>query len=302
MTIRATGLTIRYHRGWRRRPFDALTAIDLEVRDGDFLALIGQNGAGKSTMMHAILGLVPPTAGTVEVFGRSPSPGASMFRQIGYLPEEPRYHEYLSVLEAATYYARLSGIRAPQSRVMELLDQLGLAEHRTTLIRRCSKGMKQKVGIVQCLIHRPCLLLLDEPMRGLDPLTVHLFRDMLLEMNRQGTTIVMNSHLLGEAEQVANRVAIVERGRLIANDAMANLLRSNVNRYTVSVESTEVPPFVEDAKIADGTVTGLVAAEQLYPFMEHARDRGLRLLACALERQSLEASFVEIIKQKALHG
>jgi ABC-type multidrug transport system ATPase subunit len=199
VTIRATGLTIRYRRGWRRRPFDALTAIDLEVRDGDFLALIGQNGAGKSTMMHAILGLVPPTAGTVEVFGRSPSPGASMFRQIGYLLEEPRYHEYLSVLEAATYYARLSGIRAPQSRVMELLDQLGLAEHRMTLIRRCSKGMKQKVGIVQCLIRRPRLLLLDEPMRGLDPLTVHLFRDMLLEMNRQGTTIVMNSHLLGEA-------------------------------------------------------------------------------------------------------
>ncbi len=301
MTIRASGLTVRYRRGLLRRPFDALTAVDLEVREGDFLALIGQNGAGKSTAMHAFLGLLQPSAGSVEVFGHRPDPGSAIFREIGYLPEEPRYHEYLTVLEAATYYARLSGVSAPAPRVMDLLERLAMAEHRDTLIRRCSKGMKQKVGIVQCVIHQPRLVLLDEPMRGLDPMTVHLFRDMLQEMHRNGTTIVMNSHMLGEAERVANRVAILERGRLVAHDDMSKLLRRDTSRYTVVVETADVPPQLESPTVEGGTVTGALPADQLYPFMDYARDRGLRIVNCTLERQSLEASFVEIISQGTAH-
>ncbi len=302
MTIRARGLTVSYRRGWLRRPFVALDGMDLEVGAGDFLALVGQNGAGKSTAMHAFLGLLQPSAGTVEVFGHRPDPGAALFRQIGYLPEEPRYHEYLTVLEATTYYARLSGVRTPHARVMELLERLSLAEHRHTLIRRCSKGMKQKVGIAQCVIHEPRLLFLDEPMRGLDPMTVHLLRDMLIDMHRKGVTIVMNSHMLGEAERVANRVAVIERGRLVVHEEMANLLRQNTNRYTVAVEAADVPPQLENAARTDGAVTGTLPADQLYAFMEYARGRDLRILTCTLERQTLEASFVEIVKRGAAHA
>jgi ABC-2 type transport system ATP-binding protein len=280
-----------------RRPFTALDGVNLEVREGDFFALLGQNGAGKSTAMHCFLGLLRPSSGRVDVLGCRPEPGAPFFAHVGYLPEEPRYHEYLSVEEAVTYYARLSGIRLPQPRVSALLEQFGLAEHRALRIRRCSKGMKQKVGIIQSIIHEPRLLFLDEPMRGLDPITVHLFRDMLVDMHRKGTTIVMNSHLLAEVELVATRVAIIERGRVVAQDEVSTLLRGDRSRYAIEVESAGAPPpHLENVKQVDGRLTGMLPADDLYAFMDHARVNNLRIVSCALEKQTLEESFVSIVR------
>jgi ABC-2 type transport system ATP-binding protein len=117
VSIRADGLTVRFPRRLFKPRLTALDGVDLEVRDGDFFALLGQNGAGKSTAMHCFLGLLRPTAGRVEIFGQRPEPGAALFRDVGYLPEEPRYHDYLTVEEAVTYYARLSGVAAPAARV-----------------------------------------------------------------------------------------------------------------------------------------------------------------------------------------
>jgi ABC-2 type transport system ATP-binding protein len=222
---------------------------------------------------------------------------------VGYLPEEPRYHEYLTVEEAVTYYARLSGVRLPKPRVDGLLEQLGLAEHRTLTIRRCSKGMKQKVGIAQAVIHEPRLLFLDEPMRGLDPMTVHLFREMLVEMHRKGVTIVMNSHLLSEVEIVATRVAIIDRGRLVAVDEVSKLMRRDDGRYAVELGSMpDAAPFLEGVTQLPDRVSGTLAAADLYPFMEYARLHDLRILSCALQRQTLEESFVEIVRGGRSHA
>lgn len=297
MTIVARQLTVRFPRGLMRRPFTALDRLDVEVREGDFFALLGQNGAGKSTAMHCFLGLLRPSAGDVAVLGCRPEPGAAFFAQVGYLPEEPRYHEYLTVEEAVTYYARLSGIRAPQQRVGELLERLGLTEHRTLRIRHCSKGMKQKVGIAQCILHEPRLLFLDEPMRGLDPMAVHLFRDMLVEMHRKGVTIVMNSHILSEVELVATRVAIIDRGRLVVQDDVSRLLRRDGDRYAVQIETAAVaPPHLQNVTQADGRTTGTLPAADLYSFMDYARANELRVLSCALEKHTLEESFVALVR------
>ena len=295
MTVRAHDLTVRFRRGLLRRPFTALDALSVEIREGDFFALLGQNGAGKSTAMHCFLGLLRPSSGHVEVLGCRPEPGAPLFASVGYLPEEPRYHEYLTIEEAVTYYARLSGIRVPQPRVASLLERLGLAQHRALNIRRCSKGMKQKVGIAQCIIHEPRLLFLDEPMRGLDPMTVHLFRDMLVQMNRQGVTFVMNSHLLTEVELVATRVAIIESGRIVADDEVAKLLRGEPTRYAVAIEGALAPPHLQDVVHSDGHTRGRIAVGDLYPFMDYARANGVRILSCALEKQTLEEKFVAIV-------
>ena len=296
MIVRARDVTVRFRRGLMRRPFAALDGMNLEIREGDFFALLGQNGAGKSTAMHCFLGLLRPSSGSVEVLGSAPEPGAPFFGSVGYLPEEPRYHEYLTVEEAVTYYARLSGIRAPQARVAALLEQLGLAEHRSLAIRRCSKGMKQKVGIAQAVIHEPRLLFLDEPMRGLDPMTVHLFRDMLVHMNRNGATIVMNSHLLTEVELVATRVAIIERGRVVAQDDVSKLVRRDATRYAVEIEAAAVPPQLQNAVRTNGRVSGTIPVAELYPFMDYARANDLRILSCAIEKQTLEESFVAIVR------
>jgi ABC-type multidrug transport system ATPase subunit len=210
-------LTVTFRDGWRRvtRAVDDLT---LSIREGEFFALLGPNGAGKSTTFYCMLGLLTPTSGSVRLFGRVPRPGAAIFGDVAYLPEEPHYHDYLTVEEAILYYVRLYGSLPPAKRVTEVLERLGLAAARRQRIARCSKGMKQKVGVAQCLLHEPRLLLLDEPMRGLDPVTVKEFREILRELNGRGVTVVMNSHLLAEVELVASRAAILDQGRLIAVD------------------------------------------------------------------------------------
>lgn len=223
MIVETKRLTVTYRRGLRRAPFKALNNLDLEIPEGEFFALLGENGAGKSTLMYCMLGLLRPTSGDVRVMGNTPKPGAPMFADIGYLPEEPHYHAYLTVGEAISYYTSLNSRPVANAQIDMLLERLGLQEHRRVLLSRCSKGMKQKVGIAQCVLHAPRLLFLDEPMRGLDPGAVHLFRDMLIELNRGGSTIIMNSHLLSEVELVASRVAIIDKGRLLANDSVASL-------------------------------------------------------------------------------
>ncbi len=301
--IEVDQLVVKYRSHRLRRPTTALDGLDLRVQEGDFFALLGQNGAGKSTAMFCLLGLLRPTAGSVRLFGRSPVPGSSLFRQIGYLPEEPHYHPHLTVAEALAYYAALSGVTVPRQRVGEILERLGMGEHGRTRIARCSKGMKQKVGIAQCLLHAPRLLLLDEPMRGLDPMTVHLFREMLVEANRKGATIVMNSHMLAEVEVVANRVAIIAHGRVIAEDDVSRLVASDNASYVVEIEAPpDDPPLLVDVTRHDGCLAGSLPADQIYPFMDYARDRQLRVLRCALKRVSLEERFVKIVAGEDGHA
>jgi ABC-type multidrug transport system ATPase subunit len=292
-------LVVKYRSHRLRRPTMALDGLDLRVEEGDFFALLGQNGAGKSTALYCMLGLLRPTAGRVLVFGSPPEPGGNVFRDIGYLPEEPHYPAYLTVEEALHYYGSLNGVPSLEVRTTELLDRLGLLEHRRMRIASCSKGMKQKLGIAQCLIHRPRLLLLDEPMRGLDPTAVHVFREILVEMNRQGATVVMSSHLLGEVEMVARRAAIIHRGRLVVQDTVSSLVAGDTDTYAVEVDGAgEVPPLLADGVSRDGRLTGSVAAERLYDFMDYAREHRLSVVSCARKRATLEDTFLRIIEEQ----
>ena len=194
--IVAENVHVRFRRGLRRRQIQALNGLNLEVREGDFFALVGQNGAGKSTAMYCFLGLMKPTSGKVQVMGKTPGLGSPLYEGVAYLPEEPHYHLYLTVEEATRYYASLYGKRIPDKTINEALERLGLAQFKSLRLAKCSKGMKQKVGIAQCLIHETRLLFLDEPTRGLDPLVIREFRESLLEIHQRGATIVMNSHVL----------------------------------------------------------------------------------------------------------
>jgi ABC-type multidrug transport system ATPase subunit len=230
-------LTVVFRHGWPHRALMALDAVSFDLREGDFLALIGPNGAGKSTILYCMLGLLRPTRGTARVFGTTLRPGSREFRDIAYLPEEPHYHDYLTVEEAIRYYARLSGSHPTAAQMSDLLDRLNLARVRSAPVGACSKGMKQKVGIAQCLLQRPKLLLVDEPMRGLDPIAVKDFRDVMVDLNRRGVTVVMSSHQLSEVELVASRVAILVNGRLVAIDDIGAFARRSTDE-TGSLEDT----------------------------------------------------------------
>jgi ABC-2 type transport system ATP-binding protein len=286
-------VAVAFKRGLLRKPFQALNALSLDVREGDFFALVGRNGAGKSTAMYCLLGLIRPASGVVSVLGDTPRPGAPLFSNVGYLPEEPMYHPYLTVEEALRYYARLQGRSVSEAEIATILETVALTEHRRLRIAQASKGMKQKVGIAQCLVHRPRLLLLDEPMRGLDPVTVHRFREILVQLNREGTTIVMNSHLLAEVQQVANRVAIIERGRVLVQDELRNLVRRSNDHYEVDVENAPAAlPFLAETRRSGTNVGGVVAASSFYEFIAACASRNVRVVQCALRTTTLEQSFL----------
>ena len=299
--IAAENLHVHFRRGLIGTPATSIRALDgmnLEVREGEFFALVGQNGAGKSTAMYSFLGLIRPTSGRVRLMGGAPELGSAVFSGVAYLPEEPHYDLYLTVGEALRYYGSLYGRRVAEAEVASALGRLGLEQFRDLRLSKCSKGMKQKLGVAQCLIHDVRVLFLDEPTRGLDPIVVMTFREILRELHRRGTTIVMNTHVLSEVEMLATRVAILERGRVIAEDSIEHLLRSEQSLYQVVFEPNgSTPEYLLQAERRGETVCGAIPTERLHEFMQYARETGARLVECSLKRPTLEESFMKILKE-----
>lgn len=200
----------------------ALTDVGFTVAAGERVALLGHNGAGKSTLMKIVLGLIPATSGRIEVCALAPGSAAAR-RQVAYLPENVAFHPALTGLEQLRFYLRLRG-ESPALAV-ELLDRVGLAHAAGRRIGTYSKGMRQRVGLAQALIGRPRLLVLDEPTSGLDPVSRREFYTMLDDLAAEGAAILLSSHALTEVEARTDRIVILSRGHLVANDTLANLRR-----------------------------------------------------------------------------
>lgn len=296
--ITADNVTVMFRKGRFGAKLKALDGFSLSVREGDIYALLGPNGAGKSTAMYCFLGLIQPDGGSVTVCNERPVPGSDLFRHVAYLPEEPHYHLYLTVREAVAYYASLYGAGIPSRKIDEAIERVGLGGHRDLRLSKCSKGMKQKMGIAQCLVITPQLVFLDEPTRGLDPVTVREFREIILDMNRQGATIVINSHVLAEVETVCNRVAIMERGRVVRQDDLSALLSVNHEVYQVEFGRVEgVPHYLIPVAGAGETIRGDIPAANLGEFIRFTEDAGARLYECSLKRATLEDAFFAVLER-----
>jgi ABC-2 type transport system ATP-binding protein len=283
--VKAENISFSFRRGLSRKRLKALDDLSLSVHEGDIFALLGPNGAGKSTAMYCFLGLIQPDSGNISVIGSKPFPGSDIFKDIAYLPEEPNYHMYLSVEEAVNYYASLYRNESCVKRVGEAIERVGLSEFRDLKLSKCSKGMKQKVGIAQCLVNNPKILFLDEPTRGLDPITVKEFRDVLLEMNRCGATIVLNSHVLSEIEMICNRVAIVNRGKVIAQDELRNLRNLDLETYAVEFGTTESLPEYVDVKIKTAdTIKAEIPIGKLPEFIRFTQEASLNADSAEIEQ------------------
>jgi len=204
----------------------AVSNVDLEIRPGEIFGLLGPNGSGKSTAMKMLLGLVQPDAGTVEVFGtdvrRDP---VSVKRQVGYVPESPRLYEFLTGLEYLDFIGDVFGISTEEKkeRISEYLKALDLEGREGDMISGYSQGMKQKVALVAALLHKPKLLILDEPLNGLDPKSARIVKDLLHELRTQGVTTLMSTHILEIAEAICDRIAIMYQGHVLALGSMDEL-------------------------------------------------------------------------------
>ncbi len=299
MIISVKGLKVTFKTGMFKKEIKALNGLDINVEKGDIFGLIGPNGAGKSTAMYCLLGLIKPDSGSITVFDREPEPGSKLYEKIAYLPEEPHYHLYLTVEEAVRYYGSLYYEDIPDSKIDEVIRKVKLAEFRDLRISKCSKGMKQKVGIAVCLLKDVELLFLDEPTRGLDPMAVKEFRDILLGMNRKGTTIVINSHMLSEIEMICNRVAIMDRGKIVAHDKLENLVKSDKESYYVELEVSEgIPGYMNVTEKTEDRVKGEVPADRIKEFLRFVDEKGLKIYNCSIKKVSLEETFIDILKDK----
>ena len=266
------GLKKRYAR------VEALAGVDLEVGEGELVGLLGPNGAGKSTLVKIACGLVRPSSGTAEICGlRAGSLEAR--RRIGYLAELFRFPGWYSADELLELHQRLSSSQGGATERTELLELVGLAEARDRRVEEMSKGMQQRLGVAQALVGSPPLLLLDEPTSALDPVGRRTVRELLEELRRRGTSVLLNSHLLSEIELVCDRVAIMLHGKLVAEGSPAALARAR----GVEIETDEGTRLFQKATREDTPrlVAELIAAgRKVY---------GVRVLTSTLEETYLEA-------------
>src|SRR5260221_6663666 len=213
--IRGLRKAFRGHLGIGRTV--AVDGLDLSVRTGEIFGLLGPNGAGKTTTLKMMLGLLRPDAGEIRLFGRPPQDVAARAR-LGFLPENPYFYDYLTAAEFLDLYGRLHGLDAAdrKRRIASAITRVGLSGRERTALRKFSKGMTQRLGLAQAIQHDPELVILDEPMSGLDPIGRREVRDLILAQRAAGRTVFFSSHILQDAEMLCDRVAIVFKGQLRA--------------------------------------------------------------------------------------
>jgi ABC-2 type transport system ATP-binding protein len=287
--------------GFLRKRVEAVRGVSFEVKRGEIFGFIGPNGAGKTTSIKMLLQLIFPTRGQIKLFGRS-GLDPSARRRLGYLPENPYIYSYLRPLEFLDLCGRLTGLGARERRQRSeaLVHRLGIAHALDRPIGRFSKGMTQRLGFCQALLHEPELLILDEPFSGLDPIGRKDMRDLMLEQKALGRTVLLTSHVLSDVELLSERVAIVRQGRIAAYGALDDLLRPEVRRVDVELADVgaELRTRLEQAAQAvqplDEHVTLVVVEgdEAVPTVLKLALEAGARVLAVTPHRETLEDLFV----------
>jgi ABC-2 type transport system ATP-binding protein len=238
--IDTSGLTKVYRSRWTRREVRAVDGISLRVPRGTIFGLLGPNGAGKTTFVKLLLSAVQPTEGSALIFGRNAREPESR-RPIGYLPENHRFPTYFTGASMLDFYASLSGLDSAQRKklIPEMLELVGLEQWGGVRVGKYSKGMLQRVGLAQALIHSPTLLILDEPTDGVDPVGRRHIREILTRLEEKGATIFINSHLLVEVELFCREVAILDKGKVALSGKMDELKAGKGYRLTVASQAPE---------------------------------------------------------------
>jgi ABC-2 type transport system ATP-binding protein len=296
-------LTKQFKPSWPwQSPVAALSGLSLSVQRGEIYGFLGPNGAGKTTTLKILLGLMRATSGTAEIFGK-PAGDVDVRRQIGFLPEAPYFYDYLTAEEFLRFYGHMAGLDQMllNKRVTHLLDMVGLAEARTRQLRKFSKGMLQRVGLAQALIHDPELVILDEPMSGLDPVGRKQIRDLILNLREQGKTVFFSTHIIPDVEVMCDRVGIVVKGRLLAAGRVDELVSHATTRSVeVVCEGIQVEDMPAITRLASRVYQrggqGLIVLPDpntLDDLLAVIRAAGGRLLSVTPQKGSLEELFFQ---------
>jgi ABC-2 type transport system ATP-binding protein len=302
--IEIDGLTKDYALGfWRKRMRRSLDNLSLRVEDGEIFGFLGPNGAGKTTTLKLLMGLIFPTAGTARIRGKSID-DVDMHREIGFLPEQPYFYDYLTARELLDYYARFFGFASAdrRERVARFLERVGLTAAADIQLRKFSKGMLQRAGIAQAILHDPKVVFLDEPMSGLDPIGRREVRDIILDLKNQGCTVFFSTHILSDAEMLCDRVAVLVDGKLQGVGAPGEIVSMDVSAMEILFELKECRVLPQDLALATKKTGAHYRAEvpeaQLYATLEKLRGCDARILSVQPVRPSLEEYFLRMVNRE----
>jgi len=278
IVVETRNLTKVYRDFWGRQKVRALKALDLTVRQGEVFGLLGPNGSGKTTTIKLLLGLLFPTSGEALMLGK-PATDVEKNAKIGYLPEESYLYRFLNAEETLDFYGRLFSMSGAvrRQRVAQLINLVGLESAKKRKLREYSKGMARRIGLAQALINDPELVMLDEPTSGLDPIGTRSMKDLILDLKKQGKTVIMSSHLLADVQDVCDRIGILHQGELKELGRVEDLLKvSDQTEFRVSGLS-------DDAK---NRITQIIA-----------EDPSAKLLYSGNPSTTLEDLFLRIIEE-----
>jgi len=286
----------------RRKKVEALRGVSFQVQRGHIFGFVGPNGAGKTTAIRTLMGLIRPTGGVATILGHQIPSRAARFR-VGFLPESPYFYDYLTVGELLDLAGRLFGIPADvrARRADQLIERVGLGRARAQRLKKFSKGMLQRAGLAQALMNDPEVVVLDEPMSGLDPIGRKEVRDLILELREQGKTVFFSSHILTDIEAIADQVAIVARGKIEAQGTPGEL----VKRTVLGVDVIVVVPAEADAeltagasrirRVGDELALTLPADVDADAWLDRARARGAKIVSLQPRYETLEDLFLRKI-------
>jgi ABC-2 type transport system ATP-binding protein len=304
--IETQNLTKQYPYGFLHlKRKTSLENLTMQVEDGEVFGFLGPNGAGKSTTIKLLMGIIFPTAGSAQILGK-PVSDVSMHRDIGYLPEQPYFYDYLTATEVLDYFARFHGFSATErkERVQRMLQKVGLETAGKIQLRKFSKGMLQRVGLAQAIVHDPKLLILDEPMSGLDPMGRREVRDIILELKNAGKTILFSTHILSDAETLCDRVGVIAGGQLRGVGAPGSIVGVKSLGMEIIFELTGSGAQIEKVR-AKATKSGAnyrmsVIELDLYAALEELRGAGAKIISVTRIKPTLEDFFMELVgKERA---
>ncbi len=298
LPVKTTKLS-KIYKAKKGRRIEALVDLDLEISSGEVIGYLGPNGAGKSTTIKALLGQIRPTSGSAELFGL-PADNSACRQKVGYLPENPSFYDSLTAREYLDMVGRIFGMTAAETKTgaERVLSLMGLSEAARRPIRGYSKGMVQRLGLAQTLLHDPDLYILDEPMSGLDPLGRALVKKLMLELKQRGKTVFFSTHVTADVEAVCDRVGIIVAGRLQTIKTVQEILEGGIEGYEVHVRAAEIPPGpgFELVESRQDIQVYYVPCNQISGFVLKIDACGGEIHLMEPRRKDLEAFFLDIVK------
>lgn len=290
------------YKGRKASPVPALQGLSLDIIQGEIFGFLGPNGAGKSTTIKCLMGLIRPTAGTAIIMGEPIGSVASRMK-VGFLPENPAFYDYLSAEEYLRFVGKTFRMDESllQHRCDEALKLLELWDARKRPMRGYSKGMVQRVGLAQTLIHDPELYILDEPMSGLDPIGRALVKEIILDLKKRGKSVFFSTHITDDVEKVCDRVGVIVKGKLEALDSVENIMRRGIEGYLVQTRRNqgnhEALLGFTLLRTNDLFVEYLVPAERFNEFMALVGQNSVEITLLETKRKDLEAFFLNIVEK-----